>query len=57
MSLSGSFTWVSRALPSGAGWKAIREFFAYHGVWAIGVRGMRQKKPVLAGKPVLGENS
>jgi methyl-accepting chemotaxis protein-1 (serine sensor receptor) len=41
MSLSGSFTWVSRALPSGAGWKAIREFFAYHGVWAIGVRGMR----------------
>ena len=41
MSLSGSFTWVSRALPSGAGWRGAREFFAYHGVWAIGVRAMR----------------
>ena len=34
----------SAALPSrrpGAWWQATREFFAYHGVWAIGVRAMR----------------
>lgn len=28
-------------MPSGGGWQATREFFAHHGVWAIGVRAMR----------------
>ena len=41
MSLSGSFTWVSRAASAGGSWRAAREFFAYHGVWAFGVRAMR----------------
>ena len=41
MSLSGSFTWVSRAATAGGSWRAAREFFAYHGVWAFGVRAMR----------------
>ena len=41
MSLSGSITWVSRAASGGGSWRAAREFFAYHGVWAFGVRAMR----------------
>jgi methyl-accepting chemotaxis protein I, serine sensor receptor len=41
MSLSGSFTWVSRAATAGGSWHAAREFFAYHGVWAFGVRALR----------------
>lgn len=41
MSLSESFTWVSRATPKAGVWRAAREFFAYHGVWAFGVRAMR----------------
>ncbi len=31
------------ALPAGLAWgKAVREFFAYHGVWAVGVRLLRK---------------
>lgn len=41
MSLSGSFTWMSRTASAGGSWRATREFFAYHGVWAFGVRAMR----------------
>jgi len=41
MSLSGTLALVSRATPKGPMWRAAREFFAYHGVWAFGVRAMR----------------
>lgn len=41
MSLPGTFTLMTRALPSGRWLPAAREFFAYHGVWAFGVRAMR----------------
>ncbi len=41
MSLPGTFAPVTRAVPSGHWWRAAREFFAYHGVWAFGVRAMR----------------
>lgn len=40
MSLPGSSTALPHGL-SGAWWRATREFFAYHGVWAFGVRAMR----------------
>lgn len=32
---------MNRAVPSGRWWRQAREFFAYHGVWAFGVRAMR----------------
>jgi len=38
--MSGSSTLLSRQARQ-ATWRAAREFFAYHGVWAIGVRAMR----------------
>ena len=40
MPLSGQSSVLS--LPSvGRWWQSTREFFAYHGVWAFGVRAMR----------------
>ena len=41
MSLPGAISALTRAAPSGQLWRAAREFFAYHGVWAFGVRAMR----------------
>jgi len=41
MSLPASSALVPRAAPSQRWWQAAREFFAYHGVWAFGVRAMR----------------
>ena len=40
MQLPGSTLVLSRDARR-ASWRATREFFAYHGVWAIGVRAMR----------------
>ncbi len=40
MPLSGQSSALSRP-SAGRWWQATREFFAYHGVWAFGVRAMR----------------
>ena len=40
MHLPGSSLVLSRQARQ-ASWRATREFFAYHGIWAIGVRAMR----------------
>ncbi|MDO9284314.1 MAG: methyl-accepting chemotaxis protein [Aquabacterium sp.] len=40
MSLPGTTALLTVALRGGR-WRAAREFFAYHGVWAFGVRAMR----------------
>ena len=43
MHLPGSSFVISRQARQArqASWRAAREFFAYHGVWAVGVRAMR----------------
>ncbi|GCL63654.1 methyl-accepting chemotaxis protein [Pseudaquabacterium pictum] len=41
MPLSARFTRMSGAKPGGSALRAAREFFAYHGVWAFGVRALR----------------
>ena len=41
MSLPASFALEPRATLPHRWWQAAREFFAYHGVWAFGVRAMR----------------
>lgn len=41
MSLPGAIPAKNRAIPTGHWWRQAREFFAYHGVWAFGVRAMR----------------
>jgi methyl-accepting chemotaxis protein len=41
MSLPGAISAKTHAPPSGHWWHQAREFFAYHGVWAFGVRAMR----------------
>ena len=41
MSLHGPTALVLRAGLSGRWWSSAREFFAYHGVWAFGVRALR----------------
>ena len=40
MSMPGSSTLLSHPSRQ-ATWRVVREFFAYHGVWALGVRAMR----------------
>ena len=32
---------MPRFLPAGSSWSGLRTFFAYHGVWAVGVRLLR----------------
>lgn len=41
MSLPGAIPAMNRTAPPGRWWRQAREFFAYHGVWAFGVRAMR----------------
>lgn len=41
MSLPGAIPAMNRTAPPGHWWRQAREFFAYHGVWAFGVRAMR----------------